>query len=137
MFRKGQVLLGPEEMEGEYPGEDLRKEVYIYPSPITILPNVTSPCQLLEAQLERPPPRPITDDFLEGGPMPPYEDPIGSAPSTPIIEDAPKPPPRPYISRSRSSSAAVGGPDSPLTPTHGSPVVPGRPTPLRTNSIGF
>ena len=27
MFRKGTALLGPEEMEGEYAGEDLRKEV--------------------------------------------------------------------------------------------------------------
>lgn len=27
MFRKGTVLLGPEEMEGEYAGEELRKEV--------------------------------------------------------------------------------------------------------------
>ncbi|KAJ3516030.1 hypothetical protein NMY22_g14302 [Coprinellus aureogranulatus] len=76
VFRKGQVLLGPEEMEGEYAGEDLRKE-------------------LLEAQLERPPPRPITDDFLDGVPMGPYDEPLGlpsSTPSTPIIEDPPKPP---------------------------------------------
>lgn len=27
VFRKGTVLLGPEEMEGEYDGEELRKEV--------------------------------------------------------------------------------------------------------------
>jgi protein phosphatase 1 regulatory subunit 37 len=27
IFRKGNVLLGPEEMEGEYAGEDLRREV--------------------------------------------------------------------------------------------------------------
>lgn len=27
MFRKGNVLLGPSEMEGEYAGEDLRIEV--------------------------------------------------------------------------------------------------------------
>ena len=26
-FRKGTVLLGPEEMEGEYAGEELRREV--------------------------------------------------------------------------------------------------------------
>lgn len=30
MFRKGTVLLGPEEMEGEYAGEDLRKEVCLF-----------------------------------------------------------------------------------------------------------
>lgn len=29
VFRKGNVLLGPDEMEGEYVGEDLRKEVSI------------------------------------------------------------------------------------------------------------
>lgn len=29
MFRKGTVLLGPEEMEGEYDGEELRKEVRV------------------------------------------------------------------------------------------------------------
>ena len=29
VFRKGQVLLGPEEMEGEYAGEELRKEVRV------------------------------------------------------------------------------------------------------------
>ncbi|KAH0828810.1 hypothetical protein J3R83DRAFT_3258 [Lanmaoa asiatica] len=44
IFRKGTVLLGPEEMEGEYAGEDLRRE-------------------LLEAMVERPPPRGIIDDF--------------------------------------------------------------------------
>lgn len=27
VFRKGQALLGPEEMEGEYAGEELRIEV--------------------------------------------------------------------------------------------------------------
>jgi hypothetical protein len=29
VFRKGTVLLGPEEMEGEYAGEELRKEVCV------------------------------------------------------------------------------------------------------------
>jgi protein phosphatase 1 regulatory subunit 37 len=27
IFRKGNVLLGPEELEGEYAGEELRREV--------------------------------------------------------------------------------------------------------------
>ncbi|KAF5339788.1 hypothetical protein D9611_009036 [Ephemerocybe angulata] len=115
VFRKGQVLLGPEEMEGEYAGEDLRKE-------------------LLEAQLERPPPRPITDDFgLDpvtgmGAPYGIDETPSSSAPSTPILEDAPRPPPRPYVSRTRSSSSSIlsvlGGESNPGTPTQGSPVMP-------------
>lgn len=34
VFRKGTVLLGPEEMEGEYAGEELRKEVGILSSSI-------------------------------------------------------------------------------------------------------
>jgi hypothetical protein len=29
VFRKGNVLLGPDEMEGEYAGEDLRIEVSV------------------------------------------------------------------------------------------------------------
>lgn len=32
VFRKGNVLLGPDEMEGEYAGEDLRKEVSYIPN---------------------------------------------------------------------------------------------------------
>ena len=31
VFRKGNVLLGPEEMEGEYDGEELRIEVCTFP----------------------------------------------------------------------------------------------------------
>jgi hypothetical protein len=30
VFRKGTILLGPEEMEGEYAGDDLRKEVGLH-----------------------------------------------------------------------------------------------------------
>ncbi|KAF8687865.1 hypothetical protein AX14_003577 [Amanita brunnescens Koide BX004] len=57
VFRKGTVLLGPEEMEGEYDGEELRRE-------------------LLEAMVERPPPRPLTDEFgLEITPLPPEQEP--------------------------------------------------------------
>ncbi|KAJ3755304.1 hypothetical protein EV360DRAFT_49950 [Lentinula raphanica] len=48
VFRKGNILLGPEEMEGEYDGEELRRE-------------------LLEAMVERPAPRSLhvddTDDY--------------------------------------------------------------------------
>ncbi|KAJ3514463.1 hypothetical protein NLJ89_g2371 [Agrocybe chaxingu] len=47
VFRKGTVLLGPEEMEGEYAGEELRKE-------------------LLEAMVERPPPRPMDEYGIDG-----------------------------------------------------------------------
>ncbi len=37
VFRRGTVLLGPEEMEGEYDGEELRKEVSAgYPFPLFV-----------------------------------------------------------------------------------------------------
>ncbi|KAI0635207.1 RNI-like protein [Trametes polyzona] len=84
VFRKGAVLLGPEEMEGEYDGEELRKE-------------------LLEAMVERPPPR-LVDEF--GADNAPAErehpSPIATSP-----QESSKPPPRPYIRRTRSSSSAV------------------------------
>jgi hypothetical protein len=32
VFRRGTILLGPEEMEGEYAGEELRKEVLQFPT---------------------------------------------------------------------------------------------------------
>ncbi|KAF9459258.1 hypothetical protein BDZ94DRAFT_1312550 [Collybia nuda] len=88
VFRKGTVLLGPEEMEGEYAGEDLRKE-------------------LLEAMVERPPPRPLTDEFgLEIAlNISDQEPPASSAPTSP--SEPPKPAPRPYVSRSRSSSSSI------------------------------
>ncbi|KII85687.1 hypothetical protein PLICRDRAFT_178724 [Plicaturopsis crispa FD-325 SS-3] len=82
VFRKGTVLLGPDEMEGEYAGEDLRKE-------------------LLEAMVERPPPRPVFDEEL----------PINGEhleqqhPTSPAEQK--KPPPRPYMPRSRSSSSIL------------------------------
>ncbi|KAJ6481179.1 hypothetical protein DFH09DRAFT_1464733, partial [Mycena vulgaris] len=90
VFRKGTVLLGPEEMDGEYAGEDLRIE-------------------LLEAMVERPPPRPLTDQFgIEILPQeqvqPQQPDPPASPqPASPAVD---KPPPRPYVSR-RSSSASI------------------------------
>jgi protein phosphatase 1 regulatory subunit 37 len=42
VFRKGTVLLGPAEMEGEYAGEELRKEV----SKILKLREPKSDCSL-------------------------------------------------------------------------------------------
>ncbi|KAI6040774.1 hypothetical protein EDC04DRAFT_2566656 [Pisolithus marmoratus] len=93
IFRKGAVLLGPEEMEGEYAGEELRREA-------SYLSHT-----LLEAMVERPPPRSIVDDFgmdlslssvVSEGP-----------PCSPSAEDpqSPKPPPRAYLSRNRSTSS--------------------------------
>ncbi|KZT03597.1 uncharacterized protein LAESUDRAFT_327993 [Laetiporus sulphureus 93-53] len=80
VFRKGTVLLGPEEMEGEYDGEELRRE-------------------LLEAMVERPPPRAVLDDF--GAEL----DPDHASPMSPSTSPQEKKPlPRLYIRRSRSSS---------------------------------
>ena len=61
------MLLGPAEMEGEYAGEDLRKEVCL-----KILKNSERATymnsffvKLLETMDERPPPRPLTDDLVQ------------------------------------------------------------------------
>ncbi|KAF8885399.1 hypothetical protein CPB84DRAFT_1816838 [Gymnopilus junonius] len=105
VFRKGQVLLGPEEMEGEYAGEELRKE-------------------LLEAMVERPPPRPLTDEYgldvvngISGMPdsnLPdwsPNRSPNLPSATSPTAENAnPKPPPRPvelYLEYSFSNDLPV------------------------------
>ncbi|KIM43835.1 hypothetical protein M413DRAFT_18150 [Hebeloma cylindrosporum] len=110
VFRKGTVLLGPAEMEGEYAGEELRKE-------------------LLEAMVERPPPRPLTDEYgleIPGGlsdlPSPLDRSPNRSPsipPMSPAADEtaaAAKPPPRPYISRTRSSSNSILSMISPTIP---------------------
>ncbi|KZT70603.1 RNI-like protein [Daedalea quercina L-15889] len=86
VFRKGTVLLGPEEMEGDYDSEELRRE-------------------LLDAMVERPPPRAVLDDF--GAEIAPD---LPLAPASPQLE---KPPPRPYIRRSRSSSSTTDAPPEP------------------------
>ncbi|KAL1716168.1 hypothetical protein EV715DRAFT_255322 [Schizophyllum commune] len=104
VFRKGTVLLGPEEMEGEYAGEELRRE-------------------LLEAMVERPPPREVNEDgtrLIEDD-EPPAElkrktsnnslqkktsrDSLQRKGSKDSLTQAP----RPYISRSRSSSNSIMG----------------------------
>ncbi|KAL5504946.1 hypothetical protein ACEPAH_7609 [Sanghuangporus vaninii] len=99
VFRKGTVLLGPDEMEGEYDGEELRIE-------------------LLEAEVQRPPPRALNlDEF--GMELPP----LPASPSTPndaekmfsptgllsptSPHDQTKPALRPYLRRSRSSSSVT------------------------------
>ncbi|KAG1863171.1 hypothetical protein DFJ58DRAFT_715166 [Suillus subalutaceus] len=93
IFRKGAVLLGPEEMEGEYAGEELRRE-------------------LLEAMVERPPPRGIIDEF--GMDLDMIAPETASPPGEPL-----RPPPRPYISRTRSTSSngSTGDLHSPNSPT--------------------
>ncbi|KAF8552249.1 hypothetical protein OG21DRAFT_1498537 [Imleria badia] len=90
IFRKGTVLLGPEEMEGEYAGEDLRRE-------------------LLEAMVERPPPRGIIDDFgMDAGIQAGSYDDVPSSPAP-----APAPAPRPYVSSGGSPSPSPISPTSP------------------------
>ncbi|KAK7692099.1 hypothetical protein QCA50_005505 [Cerrena zonata] len=83
VFRKGTVLLVPEELEGEYDSEELR-------------------AQLLDAMVERPPPRTLQDGFLDEDEIHPLDIPPPPSPS-----DTAKPPPRPYIRRSRSSSSST------------------------------
>ncbi|TFK36219.1 hypothetical protein BDQ12DRAFT_687045 [Crucibulum laeve] len=109
VFRKGQILLGPEEMEGEYAGEDLRKE-------------------LLEAMVERPPPRPVTDEF--GMEVIPGAGDFENTPSTPSATTPVemKPAPKPYISRSRSSSSSILSIISPVS----SPTIPHTESPLQS-----
>ncbi|KLO15169.1 RNI-like protein [Schizopora paradoxa] len=128
VFRKGNALLGPEELEGEYDGEELRIE-------------------LLEAEVERPPPRSISvdDEFISDLPplpMSPALDgeaaaSLGGSPtkqanelSSPTVESITSPltpispgavhspvnsGPLPYLPRRRSSSSALStgsGPSS-------------------------
>ncbi|CDO75859.1 hypothetical protein BN946_scf184833.g10 [Trametes cinnabarina] len=111
VFRKGAVLLGPEEMEGEYDGEELRKE-------------------LLEAMVERPPPR-LVDEYGSSD-VPSERERSSPTPTSP--QETKKPPPRPYIRRSRSASSTVSvdtqtlaSPNGTLTPASAtpSPVSPG------------
>ncbi|EIM83836.1 uncharacterized protein STEHIDRAFT_170302 [Stereum hirsutum FP-91666 SS1] len=94
VFRKGTKLLGPEEMEGEYAGEELRIE-------------------LLEAMVDRPPPRSIVDEF--GADITPPDHPSSPVVPSPKPEEPSKPPPRPYIPR-RSSSASTVTPKSATSP---------------------
>jgi len=87
IFRKGTKLLGPEEMEGEFAGEELRIE-------------------LLEAQVERPPPRAILDDLSLA-----LDSSVVDV-NSPVMEEQPKPiPPQPYISR--RSSPSLSSPTQP------------------------
>ncbi|EIW75443.1 hypothetical protein CONPUDRAFT_112021 [Coniophora puteana RWD-64-598 SS2] len=107
VFRKGVVLLSEETMEGEYAGEDLKRE-------------------LLEAMVERPPPRGFIDEYgmeINGPPSPLIgANNIENEPLSPLPnEQQPnKPVPRPYISRSRSASNSVEQ-LAPPTSTPGSP----------------
>ncbi|KAI0321438.1 hypothetical protein OF83DRAFT_1051221 [Amylostereum chailletii] len=84
VFRRGNKLLGPEEMEGEFDGEELRIE-------------------LLEAEVARPPPR-LVDEF--GMPL----DHLSVVDSKPKEELEPEEPskslPRAYVPR-RSSTASL------------------------------
>ena len=82
--------------------------------------------KLLEAQVERPPPRAIMDDLSLA------LDVQAANPSTPTQEEPPKPLPPPYISR-RSSPAATAAPiqipedgavESPTSATSATPLSP-------------
>jgi protein phosphatase 1 regulatory subunit 37 len=104
--------------------------------------------QLLEAMVERPPPRPLIDEFGMDLDLTLREEisPSLHSPESPS-EDPKKPTPRPYISRARSSEAVsptTGHPRSPslrspspvvANPTSPvSPVVAGKPYLVRSRS---
>ncbi|EJD08451.1 uncharacterized protein FOMMEDRAFT_101852 [Fomitiporia mediterranea MF3/22] len=120
VFRKGNILLGPDEMEGEYDGEELRIE-------------------LLEAEVQRPPPRALNvDEFgmelppLPASPLTPSEAPEKLlSPTSPHEQN--KPPPRPYLRRSRSSSS-VASPVS-TSPRLTESAIKGSPSPIPEDSI--
>lgn len=120
MFRKGQKLLTEEEMEGDYAGDELRVEVRVFDTDVG---TSLIPLQLLEAEVERPPPRIMVDEFgqtIDGGEPMDIPPPPAPAPEP----ESPKPAPRPYISR-RSSNASLRSQDSsnsvPVSPATGKP----------------
>lgn len=146
MFRKGNVLLGPNEMEGEYAGEDLRIEVSALTKAVHVRFKTQLLLQLLEAMVERPPPRPLIDEFGMELDLIPREE-LSPLLSPELPDETKKPAPRPYVSRARSSEAVsptVGhlrtpplpssSPiiSSPVSPT--SPIVGGRPYQVRSRS---
>jgi protein phosphatase 1 regulatory subunit 37 len=75
--------------------------------------------------VERPPPRPLQDDDDFS-----IADPIPSTPTSPLPE-SPKPAPRPYIRRSRSSSSGMNSPNlsigQALDDGGTTPITPGSP----------
>lgn len=131
-------------MEGEYAGEDLKREVLSFFFVALTGAESYLFLQLLEAMVERAPPRPITDEF--GVEIPAYtradqEDDIVTPLMSPTLPQSPsvlstgpfsnsspsmlaaplppiqiKAPPKPYISR-RSSNSSILGVISPLVRT--------------------
>jgi len=146
VFRKGAVLLGPEELEGDYAGEELRQE-------------------LLQAEVERPPPRPIgqeeygfADDIVNDdhmrtptSPMPPSSPvpPSAGSPHGTPEQQHQQPAIRPYAVRTRSSSSSsvttlssIGSGASgatlregEVTPTPSSPIASPSPSILRPSFL--
>ena len=96
-------------MEGEYAGEELRIEVrafLFHRSGALKRLTVTCSIQLLEAQVERPPPRAILDDLSLA-----LDSSVAEV-NSPVTEEQPKPiPPQPYISR--RSSPSLSSPTQP------------------------
>lgn len=152
VFRKGTVLLGPEELEGEYDGEELRKEVRhrgLF-SLFKLYTHLIPRKQLLEAMVERPPPRTIDEFGMDGllapelesdpfsVPLSPPPPSVGSptvqsptfgfsgnnGPTSPTEQQQPtKPPPRPYIPR-RSSASTTSSIMGVISPTIGASASP-------------
>ena len=122
VFRKGAILLGPEEMEGEYAGDDLRKElldtmVERQPRPRLIdefgFANMDEEEEINITRRERQSSVSSNSSSILTGPQPTPLSPtvsmhsIGSAGPPPGSPSKSKVPPRPYVSRSRSSSSLM------------------------------
>ncbi|THH03300.1 hypothetical protein EW145_g6365 [Phellinidium pouzarii] len=117
VFRKGAILLGPEEMDGEYDGEELRIE-------------------LLEAKVERPPPRALNlDEF--GMELPP----LPNSPSSELLSPtSPHEPsrssPRPYLRNLRSSSStSLQGSPTLLSPGRSESTIKGMQSPMDSSPL--
>jgi protein phosphatase 1 regulatory subunit 37 len=123
IFRKGNRLLGPEEMEGEYDGEELRIEVRAFLARSMQVAHVMA-SKLLEAEVERPPPRAILDDLSLA-----LDTSSVASPSSPVSEELPKPLSPLYFSR-RPSPSSVTSPTQPPendaaeSPSSASPLSP-------------
>lgn len=129
-------MLGPEELEGEYDGEELRMEVFLS---LSFQVSFTKILQLLEAEVERPPPRSISvdDEFISDLPPLPMS-PALDGESVPSLGALSFPESRPYLRRSRSSSSSIiqGGSPTKQVNERSSPTVESLTSPLTPISPG-
>lgn len=116
-------------MEGDYDGEELRVEVRSLSSSLPLDSAETPGRQLLEAEVERPPPRAVVDEFGPDQGLGPNEKPppLVMSPMAASPVEEPRGSPRPYISRRRSSQASLNSPLSPTARDVDGSALPGSP----------